>query len=139
MASMLRNWPRLPRCLASDLQQIAYKKAARDGRLLRDRLITESPAVSAAPTTATATGAGFSHVDPDHSAHPLHVLEIVDGLLLVSSVSHLNESEPTLTAGIAIERQAALANRAVLGEQALKVLHFGIEGEVAHVNGHEMN
>jgi hypothetical protein len=94
-----------------------------------------SPAATAATTTA-GSGTGLGFVDANHATHPLDVLKIVDGFLLIAFGRHLHEGETALAAGVAIERNAALANSAILGEKALKVLNFGIEGEVPNVNGH---
>jgi len=92
--------------------------------------------MAAAATTAL-TGGGF--VDADHATHPLDVLEIVDGFLLVSVGRHLHEGETTLAAGFPVEREAALGHLAVLAEQIQQILLFGLEREVAYVNGHSFN
>ena len=58
------------------------------------------------------------------------------GLGLVVGVRQLNEKEAPFAAGVAVERQAALAHRAVIGKQVLKVLSCRNEGEVAPGKGH---
>ena len=97
------------------------------------------PAPSAATTATARAGTRFRFVDADAAAHPLHVLEVVNGLGFVTGTSQINESKPTLAARFPIKRQTAFAHLTVLGEEVLKVLNFGIEGEVAHENSHELN
>jgi hypothetical protein len=65
-------------------------------------------------------------------------LEVVDGLLLGSIVAEFHEGETALTAGLTVERQAALADFAVLAEQIKQVLALSLEREVADVNGHSL-
>jgi len=77
-------------------------------------------------------------VDADHATHPLHVLEVVNGLLLVGFVGHLDEGETALTAGFTVEGKAALGHFAVLAEEVKQILLFGLEREVADVNGHSL-
>jgi len=94
-------------------------------------------APAAAATTATAfTGCGF--VDADHAAHPFDILEVVDGFLLGGIVGELHEGKATLTAGFPVKGEAALADFAVLAEMIKQVLAFGLEREVADVNGHSL-
>jgi hypothetical protein len=103
---------------------------------------TAAAATAVAATTAAATAAAFTggrFVDADHAAHPLHVLEVVDGLLLIGVIGHLHESEATLTTGFPVEGQAALGDFAVLAEKIEQILLFGLEREVAYVNGHSFN
>jgi hypothetical protein len=94
-------------------------------------------AAAAAPATATA-GAGFGFVNANAAAHPFDVLEVVDGGGLLGVAAHLHEGETALATGVAIQGQAALAHASVGSEQLLQILHFGIEGEVADINGHEL-
>jgi hypothetical protein len=92
---------------------------------------------SRAATAAAFTGGCF--VDADHATHPLDVLKIVDGFLFVSIVRHFDESEAALAASLTIERQAALADLAVLAEQVKQILLFSLEREVSNVNGHSLD
>ena len=99
-----------------------------------------SPATATAratAATAAATGAGLSLVDADAASHPLHILEVVNGLGLVGVVHHLNESEAPLAASVAIQGKGALAKLAVLSKKIFNVFHFGVEGKISDVNGHE--
>ena len=91
-------------------------------------------ATTAAATTAAFTGGGLVHAD--HAAHPLHVLEVVDGLLLSGVVAEFNEGETALAAGFTVEGEAALADFAVLPEEIKQVIALGLEREVANVDGH---
>jgi hypothetical protein len=94
---------------------------------------------TAVTTTATATSfAGCGLVDPDHPAHPLHVLEVVDGLLFGGVIGEFNEGEAALATGFPIEGQAALTDLAVLAEEIKQILAFGLEREIADVNGHSL-
>jgi hypothetical protein len=97
----------------------------------------ELPATSS--TAAASGGAGFGLVDADAASHPLHILEVINGLGFVPGISQINESKTTLATCFAVKRQAALTHLTVLGEEVLKVLYFGIEGEVAYENSHELN
>jgi len=94
-------------------------------------------AAAAAATTTALTGGGL--VDADHATHPLHVLEVVDGFLLIGVVGHLHEGEAALATGLPVEGQAALGDFAVLAEEIEQILLFGLEREVAYVNGHSFN
>ncbi len=82
---------------------------------------------------------GICLADPDRATDPLPVLEVRDDLGLGVGVRYLNEGEATLTAGVAVKGQTALAHRAVLGKQALKVLHYGVAREVADEKGDQLN
>jgi hypothetical protein len=96
---------------------------------------------TAVTTTATATATSFAGrglVDPDHPAHPLHVLEVVDGLLFGGVIGEFNEGEAALATGFPIEGQAALTDLAVLAEEIKQILAFGLEREIADVNGHSL-
>jgi hypothetical protein len=53
-----------------------------------------------------------------------------------ASFDHLHECETSLTARFAIEGKTAIFNFAVLGKQVRKMLLFGLEREIADVNGH---
>jgi hypothetical protein len=97
------------------------------------------PARAATTTTTTVGGTGFGFVDADAAAHPLDVLQIINGFGFVGGVGQINEGETALATGFTVERQGAFAHLSILLEEGLKVLHFGIEGEVANENGHEMN
>jgi hypothetical protein len=90
-------------------------------------------AITAAATAALA-GGGFVHAD--HATHPLHILEVVDGLLLSGVVAELHESETALAAGFTVEGEAALADFAVLPKEIKQVFALGLEREVANVDGH---
>jgi len=91
-------------------------------------------------TTATATTfAGGCFIDADHATHPLHILEIVDGFLLIGVVGHLDKCETALTAGFPVEGQAALLDLTVLAEEIEQILLFGLEREVAYVNSHSFS
>jgi hypothetical protein len=94
-------------------------------------------AAGATTAAATATGAGLSLVDADAATHPLDVLKIIDGLGFVGVVGHFNEGEAPFAAGVAIKGKGALAQFAVLGKQIFDVFHFGVEGKISDVNGHE--
>jgi hypothetical protein len=101
-------------------------------------------AATTAAATATATAAttafpGGCFVDADHATHPLHILEVIDGFLLIGVVAHLDKSEAALTAGFPVEGQAALLDLAVLAEEVEQILLFGLEREVAYVNGHSFS
>ena len=101
---------------------------------------TVTAAAVAAATAATAAAfTGGCFVDADHATHPLDVLKIVDGFLFVSIVRHFDESEAALAASLTIERQAALADLAVLAEQVKQILLFSLEREVSNVNGHSLD
>ncbi len=89
---------------------------------------------TAAAAAATLTGGGL--VDADHAAHPLHILEVVDGLLLGGVIGEFNEGESAFAAGFPVEGETALTDFAVLAEEIEKVLAFGLEREVADVDGH---
>jgi hypothetical protein len=89
-------------------------------------------------TTATATFAGCGFVHANHAAHPFDVLKIVDGFLLGFIIGQLNESEPTFASGIAVEGQTALLDFSVLAEEIKQILPFGLEREIADVNGHSI-
>ena len=100
---------------------------------------TASAAVAAAWTAPTATAfTGGGLVDPDHPAHPLHVLEVIDGLLFGGIIGQFDEGETALATGFTVEGKAALPDLAVLAEEIEKVLAFGLEREVADVDGHSM-
>jgi hypothetical protein len=58
--------------------------------------------------------------------------------LLGGVVGELHESKATLPTGFAIEGEAALADFAVLAEKIKQVLAFGLEREVADVDGHSL-
>lgn len=81
---------------------------------------------------------GHSLVHADGATHPLDVLKIVDGFGFLSLVGHLDEGETALTAGVAVEGEAALAHLSVLAEQVLDIFRFCIEGKIADVNGYEL-
>ena len=66
-------------------------------------------------------------------------MEVVDGFLLIGVVAHLDKSEAALTAGFPVEGQAALLDLAVLAEEVEQILLFGLEREVAYVNGHSFS
>jgi hypothetical protein len=91
---------------------------------------------AAATTTTTFTGGGL--VDADHATHPFDVLEVIDGFLLGGIVGELHEGKAAFTAGFAVEGEAALANFAVLAEKIKQVFAFGLEREVADVDGHSL-
>jgi hypothetical protein len=93
-------------------------------------------ATAATTTTAALTGGGL--VDPDHPAHPLHILEIVDGFLFGGVIGQFNEGETALAPGFPIEGQAALTYLPVLAEEIKQVLAFGLEREITDVNGHSL-
>jgi hypothetical protein len=97
-------------------------------------------ATAAVATTTTAAAAaaltGGGLVDADHAAHPLHILEVVDGLLLGGVIGEFNEGESAFAAGFPVEGETALTDFAVLAEEIEKVLAFGLEREVADVDGH---
>jgi hypothetical protein len=106
-------------------------------RLPAGSATTATTATAAAATTAI--GAGFGFVHADATAHPLHILEIIDGLGFLVGAGQIDESKAAFPPGFPIQGQNAFAHFAVLCEEMLKVLSFGIEGEVAYENGHEMN
>jgi hypothetical protein len=89
-------------------------------------------------TTATAAFAGRGFINANHAAHPFDVLKIVDGFLLGFIIDQLNKSEPAFASGIPIEGQAALLDFAVLAEKIKQVLPFGLEREIADVDGHSI-
>jgi len=66
------------------------------------------------------------------------VLKVVNGLLLGGIVGEFDEGEAALTAGLTVEGKAALTDLPVLAEEIEKVLAFGLEREVADVDGHSM-
>jgi len=101
--------------------------------------VTAAAAVAAATAATAAAFTGGCFVDADHATHPLDVLKIVDGFLFVSIVRHFDESEAALAASLTIERQAALADLAVLAEQVKQILLFSLEREVSNVNGHSLD
>lgn len=103
--------------------------------------VTAAAAAVAAATAAAAAAAftGGCFVDADHATHPLDVLKIVDGFLFFSIARHFDESEAALAASLTIERQAALADLAVLAEQVKQILLFSLEREVSNVNGHSLD
>jgi len=47
--------------------------------------------------------------------------------------------DPDRATGVAVKGQSALAHRAAIGKQALKVLHYGVTREVADEKGHQLN
>ncbi len=89
-------------------------------------------------TTATAAFAGRGFINANHAAHPFDVLKIVDGFLLGFIIDQLYKSEPAFASGIPIEGQAALLDFAVLAEKIKQVLPFGLEREIADVDGHSI-
>ena len=99
---------------------------------------TAATAAVATTTTAAAAAAltGGGLVDADHAAHPLHILEVVDGLLLGGVIGEFDEGESAFAAGFPVEGETALTDFAVLAEEIEKVLAFGLEREVADVDGH---
>ena len=96
--------------------------------------VATTTTTAAAAAAATLTGGGL--VDADHAAHPLHILEVVDGLLLGGVIGEFNEGESAFAAGFPVEGETALTDFAVLAEEIEKVLAFGLEREVADVDGH---
>ena len=68
--------------------------------------------------------------------HPLHVLKIVDGFLLVGIVDHLDESETAFAAGLTVQGQAAVLDLAVLTEEIEEMLLLRLERKIADVDGH---
>jgi hypothetical protein len=100
---------------------------------------TAATAVATTTTSAAAATAatGLSLVNPDHATHPLDILKFVDGLGFLSISGKLNKRKTALATRVPIEGQAALLQLPILGEQALEVFHFGIEGKITHVNCHE--
>jgi hypothetical protein len=93
-----------------------------------------SPAATSTATTLTGRGL----VDADHPAHPLHILEIVDGFLFGGIIGQFNEGETAFAPGFPIEGQAALTHLPVLAEEIKEVLAFGLEREITDVNGHSI-
>ena len=83
--------------------------------------------------TARLTGLGF--VDADIAAHPLDVLKIINGLLLVCFAGHVDKAKAALASGLAIQRQAAFLDRAIFGEKAMEIFLFAIPRQIADVNG----
>ena len=74
-------------------------------------------ALTATATTATATAfTGCGLVDTDHAAHPLHILEVIDGFLLYGIIAELDKCKTALATCLAIKGKAALANFAILPE-----------------------
>ena len=96
-----------------------------------------TPACTGATATAAAL-AGCGLVDADHAAHPLHILEIIDGPLLRGIVDQLNKGEAALPPCFTVKGQAALAHLTVLAEEIQQILAFCLEREVADVNGHSI-
>ena len=97
------------------------------------------PGTGACTTAAAATATAFSGgglVDADHAAHPLHILQVVDGALLRLSIGQLDKCKASFAARFPIEGEAALAHLAISGEQVNEILAFGFKREVANVNGH---
>jgi hypothetical protein len=95
-----------------------------------------SATTSAAAATTTLTRCGL--VDADHAAHPLHILEVIDGPCLGSVISQFNKGKAALPACVAVEGEAALAHFAVLAEEIKQILAFCLEREVADVDGHSI-
>ena len=83
--------------------------------------------------TARLTGLGF--VDADIAAHPLDVLKIINGLLLLCVAGHVDETKAALASGLAIQRQAALLYCSIFGEKAMEIFLFAIPRQIADVNG----
>ena len=77
----------------------------------------------------------LSLANRDVAAHPLNVLEIVDGRSLVCLIDKVNETEATLAAGVPIEGQGALAHLSVLTEQVDEIFPFCVPGQVSDENG----
>jgi len=84
--------------------------------------------------TAPFSGGGF--VDANHPAHPLHVLEVIDGFLLGLSVSEFDKSKSPLSARLPVKGEAALGDLSVLPKEIEQVLPFSLKREVANVDGH---
>lgn len=97
---------------------------------------TAATAVAAAAAAATTGTAGFCFVDAQGTAHQLSALESFDGALFGGLISHLDESEATLTAGVTLQRKRAVRHLSKRGEQLNDVLLFRTEGEVADKNAH---
>jgi len=102
---------------------------------------TATATVAIATTATTATTAarfpGCGLIDPDHAPHPFNILEVVDRLLLGSIGIQLDEGKAAFAACLAIKREAALANLAILTEKIKQVFPFGLKREIADVNGHQ--
>ena len=84
-------------------------------------------------STARLTGLGFVHADV--AAHPLDVLQIINGLLLIGFAGHIDKAKAALASGLAIQRQAALFDRSIFSEKAVEIFLFAIPGEIADVDG----
>ena len=84
-------------------------------------------------SAARLTGLGFVHADV--AAHPLDVLEVINGLLLVGFAGHVDKAKAALASGLAIQRQAAFLDRAIFGEKAMEIFLFAIPRQIADVNG----
>jgi hypothetical protein len=96
---------------------------------------TSSP-ITAASTATTASFARGCLVHPDHAAHPLHILEVIDRLLLGGVIVEFNKGKTSFPTGVAIEGESALANLPVLGEKIEEIFTFGLERKITDVNGH---
>ena len=94
--------------------------------------------MSARPSSPRKPGDAKASPGSQSLERGLDVLEIVDGLLLGFVVDELNEGETALAARFAVEGKAALADFAVLAEEIKQILAFGLEREVADVNGHSL-
>ena len=84
-------------------------------------------------SAARLTGLCFVHADV--AAHPLDVLQVINGLLLVGFAGHVDKAKATLASGFAIQRQAAFLDRSIFSEKAVEIFLFAIPGEIADVDG----
>ena len=80
----------------------------------------------------TGSAAGFGLANRDGTTHPLNVLQVIDGRLLIGFVAEINESESALATGLPVERQRAFAHFAVLTEKVNQILPLSVPGEISN-------
>jgi hypothetical protein len=83
--------------------------------------------------TGTARVHGLGFVDREVAAVMVLTMEGVDGLLAFIGAAHGDESEAAGAVGFAIHDEVGLRDRAVFGEQGIKVLFRGLEGKISYV------
>ena len=80
----------------------------------------------------SASAAGVGLTDRNGTPHPLDVLQVINGRLLVGFVAEIHKSETPFAARLPIKGQGALAHLAVLAEQVNQILPLSVPGEVSN-------
>ena len=80
----------------------------------------------------SASAAGFGLTDRNGTPHPLDVLQVINGRLLIGFVAEIHKCETTLAARLPVEGQGAFAHLAVLTEQMREILPLSVPGEISN-------